>query len=65
MENLDNDAINAMKVGGERFCDEAIKKWTGNYYEEMSQKFRLEMTERWSKIRNRIGELCNELSRNS
>lgn len=59
MEDLDSEAINAMKVGGQRFCDEAIKMWTTGQYADIPQEQRQKFQKQWQEIRNRIGVLCN------
>ncbi len=62
MENLDYEAIKIMKVGGEEFCDGAIKKWLSKtYYAGASQKQKLEMIERWKNIKDRIGIITKRL----
>jgi hypothetical protein len=65
MEDLDSKAINAMKVGGQRFCDEAIKMWTTGQYSDMPQEQKQQFQRQWKNIRDRIGELCNGISRSS
>jgi hypothetical protein len=65
MEDLDSKAINAMKVGGQRFCDEAIKMWVTGQYANESPELKKQFQDQWRKIKNRIGELCYELSRSS
>lgn len=65
MEELDSKAINAMRIGGQRFCDESIAMWMVGQYSDMPQAQRLESIQLWRKIKDRIGELCYEISRSS
>ncbi len=63
MEDLDVQAIAAMKTGGQRFCDEAIKMWTTGQYADMPHDQKRKFIRQWQETKNRIGELYNELSR--
>lgn len=56
----DKEVISVMVNGGERLCDEAIKKWYGGEYGQERELIR-ENIQRWLYIKRRIRELASLL----
>ena len=53
-------AIDVMRSGGQRICDEAIDKWwAGKYRTDETQQ--QEMIAQWKEVKEAISDLCREL----
>lgn len=63
--DLETQVIKAMRIGGQRFCDDAIKMWTTGQYANEPQSQREQMIADWKVVKDKIGEFCNEISRSS